>query len=158
VLRYAARLLADWACLELLTHTLYFNSLAKFGVGGRYTQHGLRYGPFEIGAPSVPWRAGAPPLPHIAPPRPPAPKWEVASAPLSLPRPSFPKAPRHSLQPYLFFTVCDSYVACRSQALRYPPQVTLPCSLGAALARLLHTKYFSVSCMFPLPFPFSPQP
>lgn len=49
VLRYAARFAADWVCLELLTHTLYFPSLAKHRIGMRYSAHGLRYGPLEIG-------------------------------------------------------------------------------------------------------------
>eukprot|EP00887_Chlorella_sp_A99_P004096 scaffold23.g4096.t1 len=50
VLRYAARFAADWACLELLTRTLYFNSIAKHRVGLRLREHGLQYGPVEIGA------------------------------------------------------------------------------------------------------------
>lgn len=49
VLRYAARFAADWACLELFTHNLYFNSVAKHRVGLRYGPLGLRYGHLEIG-------------------------------------------------------------------------------------------------------------
>lgn len=44
-----ARLAADWACLELLTHCLYFNSIAKYRIGLTYRKYGLSYGPFEVG-------------------------------------------------------------------------------------------------------------
>ncbi|KAK2076928.1 hypothetical protein QBZ16_005156 [Prototheca wickerhamii] len=43
VWRYAARLGADLACLELLTHVLFFNSLAKHRIGSRYAAYGLRH-------------------------------------------------------------------------------------------------------------------
>ena len=49
VLQYATRLAADWACLELLTHCLYFNSIAKHRIGLRYRQHGLQFGNTEMG-------------------------------------------------------------------------------------------------------------
>lgn len=49
VLRYAARFAADWACLEALTHCLYFNSIAKYRIGLRYRQYGLRYSTLEMG-------------------------------------------------------------------------------------------------------------
>lgn len=49
ILHYAARLAADWACLELLTHCLYFNSVAKHRIGLRYRQYGLQYGTTEMG-------------------------------------------------------------------------------------------------------------
>ena len=50
MLRYAAKFAADWACLELLTHCLYFNSIAKYRIGLRYRQHGLQFGTLEMGA------------------------------------------------------------------------------------------------------------
>lgn len=50
MLRYAARFAADWLCLELVTHTLYFNSIAKHHIGLRYREHGLQYGATEMGA------------------------------------------------------------------------------------------------------------
>ena len=50
VTRYAARFAADWACLELVTHLLCFNSIAKHRIGLLYKQHGLRYGASEMGA------------------------------------------------------------------------------------------------------------
>ena len=43
VWRYAARLGADLACIELLTHVLSFNSLAKHRIGSRYAAYGLRH-------------------------------------------------------------------------------------------------------------------
>jgi hypothetical protein len=49
ILKYAARLAADWVCLELLTHYLYFNSIAKHHIGLRYRQYGLQYGTIEMG-------------------------------------------------------------------------------------------------------------
>lgn len=49
VARYAAKFAADWVCLELLTHCLYFNSIAKHRIGLRYRQHGLQYGTLETG-------------------------------------------------------------------------------------------------------------
>ncbi len=49
ILQYAARLAADWACLELLTRFLYFNSIAKHRIGLRYQQYGLQYGTTEMG-------------------------------------------------------------------------------------------------------------
>ena len=49
VLLYAVRFAADWACLELVTHVLYFNSAAKHGLGVRYKPLGLQYGPMETG-------------------------------------------------------------------------------------------------------------
>jgi len=45
-----ARFAADWVCLELLTHCLYFNSIAKHRIGLRYRQYGLQYGTMEMGA------------------------------------------------------------------------------------------------------------
>lgn len=49
VAQYAVRFAADWACLELLTHCLYCNSIAKHRIGLRYRQYGLQYGPVEMG-------------------------------------------------------------------------------------------------------------
>ncbi|KAI7845564.1 hypothetical protein COHA_000854 [Chlorella ohadii] len=48
ILQYAARLAADWACLELLTRCLYFSSIAKHRIGLRYRQYGLQYGTTEM--------------------------------------------------------------------------------------------------------------
>lgn len=48
VAQCGVRLAADWACLELLTHCLYFNSIAKHRVGLLYRKHGLAYGPIEV--------------------------------------------------------------------------------------------------------------
>lgn len=48
ITRYAARLGADWLCLELLTHSLYCNSIAKHQVGLRYHGEGLHYGAVEM--------------------------------------------------------------------------------------------------------------
>ncbi|PSC74649.1 membrane-bound O-acyltransferase isoform X1 [Micractinium conductrix] len=48
IVRYAARFAADWACLELLTHCLYFNSIAKHQIGMRFRSFGLRYGALEM--------------------------------------------------------------------------------------------------------------
>ncbi len=50
VLLYAVRFAADWACLELVTHMLYFNSVAKHRLGMWFKPHGLQYGPIETGA------------------------------------------------------------------------------------------------------------
>lgn len=49
VWRYAVKLAADWVCLELLTHFLYFNSIAKHRIGMRYRQYGLQYAAPEMG-------------------------------------------------------------------------------------------------------------
>jgi D-alanyl-lipoteichoic acid acyltransferase DltB (MBOAT superfamily) len=49
VLRYALRLAADLACLEAVTHFLYFNSLAVHRVGARYAAHGLAHGAPQVG-------------------------------------------------------------------------------------------------------------
>jgi D-alanyl-lipoteichoic acid acyltransferase DltB (MBOAT superfamily) len=48
-LKYALRFAADLICLEVLTHILYFNSLAKYKIGRRYQQHGLAFGSVEVG-------------------------------------------------------------------------------------------------------------
>lgn len=42
--RYTLRALCDWVCVELLTHTLYFNSLAAHRIGPLYQPYGLRWG------------------------------------------------------------------------------------------------------------------
>lgn len=47
--RYACRLGADLTCIELVTHLLYFNSLAVHRIGLRYKVYGLRYGAPEVG-------------------------------------------------------------------------------------------------------------
>lgn len=47
--RYALKLLADLLCIELLTHLLYFNSIAKYKLGFKYKEAGLEYGPQEMG-------------------------------------------------------------------------------------------------------------
>lgn len=45
----AWRLGADIFCMELLTHVLYFNSLAIHRIGTQYKQYGLRFGAGEVG-------------------------------------------------------------------------------------------------------------
>lgn len=63
MLRYSAKLAADWMCLELLTHYLYFNSIAKHRIGMRLGPHGLHYAAPEMGG-WCPVALGAP-LPAI---------------------------------------------------------------------------------------------
>lgn len=46
---YVKRLAADIICIEVLTHTMYFNSLAVHKIGKRYALYGLQYGPSEVG-------------------------------------------------------------------------------------------------------------
>jgi protein-cysteine N-palmitoyltransferase HHAT len=46
--RYALLTLTDLACIELLTHLLYFNAVAKSGIGLRLRGAGLTYGAFEV--------------------------------------------------------------------------------------------------------------
>lgn len=48
-IRYALRFLADWACVELLTHCLFFNSLAAYKVGPTFAAYGLAWGATEVG-------------------------------------------------------------------------------------------------------------
>ena len=40
---YIWRLAADFICIELVTHFLYFNSLAVHKIGKRYAQYGLKF-------------------------------------------------------------------------------------------------------------------
>ncbi|KAL4515794.1 hypothetical protein Ndes2526A_g00501 [Nannochloris sp. 'desiccata'] len=47
--KYSWRLLADILCIELLTHCLYFNSLAVHRIGKRYVRHGLQHNAPEVG-------------------------------------------------------------------------------------------------------------
>ncbi len=47
--KYIWRLLADILCIEILTHCLYFNSLAVHKIGKRYARHGLPYSAPEVG-------------------------------------------------------------------------------------------------------------
>ena len=49
VAQYAIRFLADWVSLELLSHVLYFNSIAKHRIGLQYRPYGLAYGATEMG-------------------------------------------------------------------------------------------------------------
>jgi hypothetical protein len=49
MLRYACRLAADLLCIELVTHYMYFNSLAVHRVGPWLRQYGLEYGAQEVG-------------------------------------------------------------------------------------------------------------
>jgi protein-cysteine N-palmitoyltransferase HHAT len=46
---YIWRLLADILCIELLTHCMYFNSIAVHKIGKRYARHGLEYNAPEVG-------------------------------------------------------------------------------------------------------------
>jgi D-alanyl-lipoteichoic acid acyltransferase DltB (MBOAT superfamily) len=47
--RYIWRVLADILCIEILTHCMYFNSLAVHKIGKRYAHHGLEYNAPEVG-------------------------------------------------------------------------------------------------------------
>jgi D-alanyl-lipoteichoic acid acyltransferase DltB (MBOAT superfamily) len=47
--KYSWRLAADLLCIELLTHCMYFNSLAIHRIGKRYARHGLLYNASEVG-------------------------------------------------------------------------------------------------------------
>ena len=47
--KYIKRLTADVICIEVLTHTMYFNSLAVHRIGKKYALYGLEYGAPEVG-------------------------------------------------------------------------------------------------------------
>ncbi|OPL10233.1 MAG: hypothetical protein AVO34_11670 [Firmicutes bacterium ML8_F2] len=47
--KYTWKLVADILCIELLTHCMYFNSLAVNRIGKRYARHGLSYNASEVG-------------------------------------------------------------------------------------------------------------
>lgn len=48
LMSYGKRFAADWLSLEVVTHTLYLNSVAKYGLGLKYSHRGLRYEFFEV--------------------------------------------------------------------------------------------------------------